>query len=393
MKSCPVCGFVFKAVVAGLALAFVVSWVWGLLPARRQQVEVTHAAMPSSAPAPAAVPAAGRAPSSYAPAVRRAAPAVVHVYSAQSPSPPQPRARDPLFKRFFGGDTGPLRPQEAQALGSGVLVSRDGVILTNHHVVAGADRIVVELADGRQAYATLAGADPETDIAVLRVKLPKLPAIAFGDSDTLQIGDVVLAIGNPYGVGQSVTLGIVSATGRSELGISTFEDFIQTDAAINPGNSGGALVTADGHLVGINTAIFQRGAEVLTEAQGIGFAIPARLAQVVMEEILEKGYVARGWIGVEAEDMPPELAQALRLGDNPGILVRGVHDGSPAQAAGLRSGDILRRINGQPVPSARGALGLITALMPAQEATLELLRAGEPLMVTATVRQRPVNGG
>ena len=219
-------------------------------------------------------------------------------------------------------------------------MSKEGYLLTNNHVTAGADQIIVALQDRRETLARVIGSDPETDLAVLKIDLPDLPAITLGRSDTIRIGDVVLAIGNPFGVGQTVTMGIISATGRNQLGLNTYEDFIQTDAAINPGNSGGALVDAQGNLLGINTAIFSRSGG----SQGIGFAIPVKLAMDVMRSIVEKGQVVRGWLGLEVQALTPELAESFGLLDSPGILVAGVYREGPAAKAGLQPGDIILKI-------------------------------------------------
>src|SRR4051812_29534969 len=269
-----------------------------------------------------AVPAASGAArsASYSEAVRRATPAVVNVFTSKDVKNPQhPFLSDPLFRHFFGDRSDP-EAQRASSLGSGVIVSPKGYILTNHHVVEAADEIEVALADGKKLKARLVGSDPETDLAVLHVANASLPSITFGDAEGLRVGDVVLAIGNPFGVGQTVTMGIVSALGRNQLGINTFENFIQTDAAINPGNSGGALIDASGNLIGINTAIYSRSGGSL----GIGFAIPASSARQVMEQIVASGSVTRGWIGVEAQEMTPDLAASFQATRSGGVLIAGV---------------------------------------------------------------------
>src|ERR1700704_929050 len=282
-------------------------------------------------------------------------PSVVNIFTSKEVKVPRhPFMDDPLFRRFFGdqmdGDT-----QHSSSLGSGVIVGPEGYILTNHHVIEAADEIELALADGRKAPARVVGTDPETELAVLKVDLSGLPAVTFGNPDKLSVGDVVLAIGNPFGVGQTVTMGIVSALGRSHLGISTFENFIQTDAAINPGNSGGALVDASGNLVGINSAIYLRRGGSL----GIGFSPPANLAKQVMEQIVRTGSVTRGWIGVEVQDISAELAESFKLGSTRGALVAGVLRGGPADKAGVKPGDVLVEIEGKPVTDPAAMLNLV----------------------------------
>ncbi len=331
------------------------------------------------APAPA-----GRSPgpASYAEAVAAAAPAVVNIYSRRVVGR-QAIPEAPFLRRFFG--EGRPRPRRSTSLGSGVIVDPRGHVLTNHHVIEGADEVLVALADGRTTEARLVGADPETDLALLRIDLPDLPRITVGRSKQLRVGDVVLAIGNPFGVGQTVTLGIVSATGRKELGISTFEDFIQTDAAINPGNSGGALVNARGELVGISTAIFTRSGG----SQGVGFAIPTHVALRVLEDLVRYGRVIRGWLGVEIQDLTPALAESFGLDRPQGALVAGVLPGGPAERAGIRPGDVLVAVEGEPVADARAALDRIAALAPGTRVRLGLVRAGRPVELEARIGERP----
>jgi Do/DeqQ family serine protease len=264
-------------------------------------------------------------------------------------------------------------------------MSEQGFILTNHHVIQGADAIQVSLQDGRMAQAKLVGSDPDTDVAVLKIDLKKLPVITLGHSDNLRVGDVVLAIGNPFGVGQTVTMGIVSATGRNKLGINTFENFIQTDAAINPGNSGGALVDAEGNLVGINTAMFSRSGGY----QGIGFAIPTSLAEDVMKEILQHGRPVRGWLGVEAQAITPQIARALELDDTRGVVVVGVVRDGPAHRAGMQPGDVIVAIDGKKIAEAREALIAISNRKPGSHVKLEVLRDGKTLTLEATAIERP----
>jgi len=270
-------------------------------------------------------------------------------------------------------------------LGSGVIVSAEGYILTNHHVVDGADEIEVALTDGRKANAKVVGSDPETDLAVLKVTLKDLPAITLGRIENVKVGDVVLAIGNPFGVGQTVTMGIVSALGRSHLGINTFENFIQTDAAINPGNSGGALVDAQGNLLGINTAIYSRSGGSL----GIGFAIPVSTAKQVMESIISTGSVTRGWIGVEPQDLTPEIAESFGLEAKEGALIAAVVQGGPADKAGVKPGDVLVSVDNQSISDTTALLNAIAQLKPGAEVKMKVIRRGKPAELTVTIGKRP----
>ncbi len=334
------------------------------------------------AAAPAARPHGG---ASYAEAARKAVPAVVHIFTSQEVKQPHPFLNDPLFRHFFGDRFGD-QPQRQSGLGSGVVVSADGYVLTNFHVVEGADEIEVASNDGRKFKAKVVGADPESDLAVVKVHADsKLPVITFAALDSLRVGDVVLAIGNPFGVGQTVTSGIVSALGRSHLGINTFENFIQTDAAINPGNSGGALVDADGLLVGINTAIYSQSGG----SMGIGFAIPVSLAKNVMEQIIKTGSVTRGWIGVEVQEISPELAESFRLPGTEGAIIAGVMRGSPADKAGIVPGDVLLSVAGKPVKDAQSMLELIAALPPGEAAKFNIRREGRNLELSGVIGKRP----
>jgi serine protease DegQ len=322
---------------------------------------------------------------SLSPAARKAMPSVVNIFTSQEVKYPRhPFMDDPLFRKFFGdqldGET-----RHSSSLGSGVIIGPEGYILTNHHVVEAADQIELALADGRKAPARVVGTDPETDLAVLKVDLAGLPAVTFGNPDKLAVGDIVLAIGNPFGVGQTVTMGIVSALGRSHLGISTFENFIQTDAAINPGNSGGALVDASGNLVGINSAIYSRSGGSL----GIGFAIQANLAKQVMDQIVRTGSVTRGWIGVEVQDLSADLAESFRLSGAKGTLIAGVLRGGPADQAGIKPGDILIGVEANPVNDSTNMLNLIAALEPGKQATLKILRNRGEINVKVRVGKRP----
>jgi Do/DeqQ family serine protease len=323
---------------------------------------------------------------SYADAAKKAVPAVVHIFTSQEiKGPRHPFINDPIFRHFFGDRFGE-QSQRRSGLGSGVVVSPEGYILTNFHVIDGADEIEVAHNDGRKYKASVVGSDPESDLAVLRIPADhKLPVIAFGSSDSLRVGDVVLAIGNPFGVGQTVTSGIVSALGRSHLGINTFENFIQTDAAINPGNSGGALVDSNGHLVGINTAIYSQSGG----SMGIGFAIPVSLAKNIMEQIVRTGGVTRGWVGIEVQEITPELAESFKLPATQGALIAGVMRGSPADKAGIKPGDVLTQVTGKPVKDAQAMLELIAALEPGKSARFTLKREGRDVTVDVTIGKRP----
>jgi Do/DeqQ family serine protease len=335
---------------------------------------------------PTATPSASSAaPLSYNAAVQRAMPSVVNIFTSKEiRSPRHPLLNDPIFRRFFGEQL-PDEAQRASSLGSGVIVSASGYVLTNHHVVEAADEIEVALADGKKLLAKVVGNDPETDLAVLRISGENLPAISFGSAENLRVGDVVLAIGNPFGVGQTVTNGIVSALGRTGLGINTFENFIQTDAAINPGNSGGALIDAQGNLIGINTAIFSRSGG----SMGIGFAIPVSTAKMVLDQIVKSGAVTRGWIGVEVQEITPPIAESFKLGGTRGALIAGVLRGGPADKAGVKPGDVLTEVEGKPVADPTSMLNLIAALAPGKPATVKLKRSGNDVDATITVGRRP----
>ena len=334
-----------------------------------------------------AVPMTG--PVSYATAVETAAPAVVNIHTTKVITQRiNPLFDDPRFRQFFG-DVFKPRQRIENSLGSGVLISSNGYILTNNHVIKGASEILVALKDGRTAQANIVGVDPETDLAILTISLENLPSIVVGKSDALRVGDVVLAIGNPFGVGQTVTMGIVSAKGRSHLGINTFENFIQTDAAINPGNSGGALINASGHLVGINTAIFSKSGG----SQGIGFAIPTAIAKRVMEDILQLGHVVRGWLGIEPQDITTQLAESFGLKNTIGVIVAGVLRNGPADQAGIKPGDIITHINGNSVEDSNDALNLIASSRPGNKMAIDLLRNGKKISKEAEVTQRPIPRG
>jgi len=374
-----------QAVTVAVAVLFVVltfkpEWLPGARPmAGLPSATLLQVAAPAGPGASAA--AAAAAGGGYALAARLAAPAVVSV-TATKMARPNPHAEDPRFKFFFGE-----RPQgQAQVgLGSGVIVSPEGYLLTNHHVVAGATDIEVQLADGRNTRATVVGSDPETDIAVLRIELPNLPVVTLGNVRALQVGDAVLAIGNPFNVGQTVTAGIVSALDRTQAGASQFQNFIQTDAAINPGNSGGALVDAAGHLVGINTAIFSRSGGSL----GIGFAVPVDTARQVMEALIRGGSVKRGWIGVEPRDLSPELAESLALPLKSGVLITGVLQDGPAARGGLRPGDVVVKVGDRPVQSTSDLFSAVAALPPDSSALIVAQRGAQQVQVKVQVGERP----
>ncbi len=324
-------------------------------------------------------------PVSYARAVDLASPAVANLYSTKfSNKPNHPLFEDPQFRKFFG-DNLPKQRRMESSLGSAVIMSSEGYLLTNNHVVSDADQIVVALKDGRETLARMIGSDPETDLAVLKIDLESLPSITLGRSDNIKIGDVTLAIGNPFGVGQTVTMGIISATGRNQLGLNTYEDFIQTDAAINPGNSGGALVNAHGDLVGINTAIFSRSGG----SQGIGFAIPVKLALEVMRAIIENGQVIRGWLGIEVQPLTPELAESFGLEGRPGIVVAGIYRDGPAQKAGLQPGDLILNIDGQPAGDGRRSMNQVAQAKPGAKIRIEIMRNGKRMELTAEIGVRP----
>ena len=330
----------------------------------------------------------GAAQGSYADAAQKAMPAVVNVFSSKDGSlPPDPRQNDPLFRYFFGDRNKNQKQQEQPAanLGSGVIVSPDGYILTNQHVIDGADQIEIALSDGRTTNAKVIGIDPETDLAVLKINLPNLPTITLGRMDQTRVGDVVLAIGNPFGVGQTVTMGIISALGRNHLGINTFENFIQTDAPINPGNSGGALVDVNGNLLGINTAIYSRSGGSL----GIGFAIPVSTARSVLESIITSGSVTRGWIGVEPQDVTPEIADSFGLKEKSGAIVAGVLQGGPADKAGIKPGDVLTSVNGEAITDTTRLLNVIAQIKPGTDAHVHLVRKNKDMDIDVLIGKRP----
>ena len=328
--------------------------------------------------APSAIsPTASAGSLSYA--AKKASPAVVSINTSQKAG--HEKNKDPWFRYFFGD-----QDDSAQTgLGSGVIVSPQGYILTNNHVVEAADEILVMLNDGRQTQAKIIGTDPETDLAVLKVNLDKLPVMVMNNSEQVQVGDIVLAIGNPFGVGQTVTSGIISALGRNQLGINTFENFIQTDAAINPGNSGGALVDVQGNLLGINTAIYSKSGG----SMGIGFAIPVSIAKQVLEGIVKDGLVTRGWIGVEPTELTPELAQTFNVSRQEGVIITGVLQTGPAFKAGIRPGDMLLAVNDHKVQNVAELLAQVSLLKPGVDAQLKILRKEQEQVLSVTPLQRP----
>jgi serine protease DegS len=373
--------FLFQSITVGLAIAFLVLvWHPELLNVDKNKNVVTFVESDNTN---SRVYQTG--PVSYAEAVDIAAPAVVNIHSRKTVIQSSPLLDDPFFRRFFGEQLGAPQKREETSLGSGVIVNEHGFILTNNHVIDGAEEIRVTLRDGRTTEAKVIGKDTEADLAVLKVDLDKLPMITLGKSDALRVGDVVLAIGNPFGVGQTVTQGIVSATGRSELGINTFENFIQTDAAINPGNSGGALITAHGELIGINTAIFSQSGG----SEGIGFAIPVSLAKISMAQIVEKGYVSRGWLGIEIQELTPDLAESFGLKGEKGVIISGVLRNGPADKAGLEPGDVIKQINGKGMESVHATLNAIAQTQPNESLTINGIRNGKSLEIKVTVAERP----
>ncbi|HEY3179979.1 MAG TPA: trypsin-like peptidase domain-containing protein [Casimicrobiaceae bacterium] len=367
-----------------LAALFVVATLRPDLLPRFTQPVGNVVLLQQSGAAPTAPNDTGRNPT-FAEAAKKAMPAVVNIYSSKVARSRNPVLDDSILKRYFPELAERTASRRATNLGSGVIVAPEGYILTSYHVVEGADDIEVVLSDGRQMRALVRGSDPESDLAVLKAEGDNLPAITFAAPEAVQVGDVVLAIGNPFGFGSTVTLGIVSALGRNQLGINRFEDFIQTDAAINPGNSGGALVDATGHLVGINSTIYsQTGGSM-----GIGFAIPVSLARTVLTQIIKDGEVTRGWLGIEPQAVTRELAEALSLARADGVLVRGVQQDGPAQRAGLLPRDVVTEIAGRPTPDVPQLLARIAELKPGSNAKIRMWREGKPIEVDVTVGRRP----
>jgi len=366
-----------QSVTVLLAALFVVATLKPQWLDRRPTLTTVVPVLESAAPAP---PAGNGITSGFSGAARAASPAVVSINTSKAASN-NIHSGDPWF-RFFFGDQPQAQPQTG--LGSGVIVSPAGYILTNNHVIEEADEIEVMLNDGRKSIAQVIGTDPETDLAILKIALTDLPVITLGNSDALSIGDLVLAIGNPFGVGQTVTSGIVSALGRTQLGINTFENFIQTDAAINPGNSGGALVDVNGHLMGINTAIYSRSGG----SMGIGFAIPTSTARSVMESIVRDGRVTRGWIGVEPQELSPELAESFGIAAGSGVIITGVLQNGPAAQAGIRPGDVVTSVAGREVGTVAQLLSAVAALPPGTPATIDVVRRDGKIQLNVTPARR-----
>ena len=368
--------FIYRYVTLGLATAFlallILFYLYPELFRGDQPLATINSTQQTSAPV------------SYADAVQAAAPAIVNIYTTKVVTEKNPFLDDQLLKRFFGNQLVPRQRLE-RSLGSGVIISREGYLLSNYHVVENADEILVALRDGRTTEARLIGGDPDTDLAVLKIELDQLPTIILGQSEKLRVGDVTMAIGNPFGVGQTVTLGIISATGRSDIGINTFEDFIQTDAAINPGNSGGGLINARGELIGINTAIFSRSGG----SQGIGFAIPIHIASAAMEQIITQGFIPRGWLGFDTQNLTPQLLETFSQVNLSGVLINRVYRNSPAHITGIAPGDVLIELNGKAVSNSRQLYRQVTQLKPQSTVTLKILRGKNIYEFTSTVIQRP----
>lgn len=362
--------FILQSIIVGLAAAAIILLVWPEL--LNESIEGSDQ----------------RYVRSYSDAVNLAAPAVVNIYASRIfQEPVNPLFQDPVFQRFFGEIQPQPNRRRDSNLGSGVIMNPQGYILTSAHIIQGKEEIQVNLNDGRQAEAEIIGIDTDTDLAVLRIKLDNLPVIHTGDSNNLNVGDVVLAIGNPYDFGQTVTQGVVSAKGRKRMGITTFEDFIQTDADINPGSSGGALISATGELVGISTAIFS----TTGGSQGIGLATPVNLALSIMQQIIDHGYVVRGWLGIEAQILPPDILRETTI-ENGGVLVAGVLRGGPADLAGIVPGDIILKLGGQPVGNPQQAIELISGLKPGTKLDILIMRGWEEMNLQAEVATRPVYG-
>ncbi|MDP1656118.1 MAG: trypsin-like peptidase domain-containing protein [Hylemonella sp.] len=364
-----------QAVTVLLAVYFVVLTLKPDWLGKAVSLSAGVALLEAPASPPGAVPAG-----SFRGAAQKASAAVVSISTSKAPKN-HPNSNDPWFRFFFGDQDN--EPQVG--LGSGVIVSPNGYVLTNNHVVDGADEIEIILNDNRQARAKVIGTDPDSDLAVLKIELDRLPVIVLGNADNVQVGDQVLAIGNPFGVGQTVTSGIVSALGRNQLGINTFENFIQTDAAINPGNSGGALVDTNGNLLGINTAIYSRSGGNM----GIGFAIPVSTAKQVLESIVKEGQVTRGWIGVEPSELSPELAETFGIKANQGVIITGVLQNGPAAQSGIRPGDVITGVAGKPVHNVSELLSSVAALKPGSPAKFSLQRQNNPLELDVVPGVRP----
>ena len=370
--------FVFTSIATGLAAAFLVL-----------VFKPDFLSEPQYSASPVMTLARQEGPVSYADAVQKTAPAVVNIFTTTlTRREAHPFFSDPLFRRFFGEELSQPRVEKRNNLGSGVIVNENGYIITNHHVIENASEIRVVLRDGRSMAARVVGTDPETDLAVLQAAGEDFPVAQLGRSQDLQIGDVVLAIGNGFGLGQTVTMGIVSALGRQSLGLTNYDNFIQTDAAINPGNSGGALINPYGDVIGINTAIYTKSGG----SEGVGFAIPAQLVNKVFEQIRDKGRVVRGWIGVTTtQAVTPELAQALGLGDAKGLLIAQILRNGPADKAGIKPGDVIQKVNGIEAKTARVMVDLVADIQPGDDVKIELTRDGDSQTVHVEVVERPTN--
>ena len=385
-------GFIFRFIVLGLAIAFVIRWIAPSLTGARP--DSPSANPPAATANNSASMVSAEGPFSYNNAVTRASPAVVSIYANKITTVRQYRiVPDPITRRLFGAiAAGPAYRKQEHSLGSGVVFSADGYVLTNNHVIDGADDIQLLLSDGRVAQARIIGADADTDLAVLKIDAADLPTIAVADQGEVSVGDVVLAIGNPFGVGKTVTMGIVSATGR-QLRLSAYEDFIQTDAAINFGNSGGALVNARGELIGINTAVYRNGGGdgrsggSQQDAEGIGFAIPVATAKAVLDQIIKHGMVIRGWLGTEYADLDAITPRNPDV--QKGVIVLGVLPGGPADQAGIGRGDILLRVNGEDIESQAALRSMEAGLAPGSTARIDGVRSGSSFSVQLQVMQRP----
>ena len=370
--------FVFTSIATGLAAAFLVL-----------VFKPDFLGEPQYSSSPVMTLARQEGPVSYADAVQKTAPAVVNIFTTTlTRRGAHPFFSDPLFRRFFGEELSQPRVEKRNNLGSGVIVNKNGYIITNHHVIENASEIRVVLRDGRSMAARVVGTDPETDLAVLQAAGEDFPIAQLGRSQDLQIGDVVLAIGNGFGLGQTVTMGIVSALGRQSLGLTNYDNFIQTDAAINPGNSGGALINPYGDVIGINTAIYTKSGG----SEGVGFAIPAQLVNKAFKQIRDKGRVVRGWIGVTTtQAVTPELAQALGLGDAKGLLIAQILRNGPADKAGIKPGDVIQKVNGIEAKTARVMVDLVADIQPGDDVKIELTRDGDSQTVHVEVVERPTN--
>ena len=367
--------WLLTAQVIAISAGVLIAWrAFGPTPTAQPLVDVVTVRQAVEPVNPSLSAVAVQLESGFRAAARQASASVVNIYTRKA-SPKRPLGSWQPY-----GDSGEDPTQGQSSLGSGVIVAAQGYILTNNHVIDGACEIAIMIPDGKVAEAKIIGTDPETDLAVLQVAAKTLQPITFADPSNIQVGDIVLAVGDPFGVGKTVTQGIVSATGRNRLGINTFENFIQTDAAINPGNSGGALVDTSGHLIGINTAIYSRSGG----SQGIGFAIPISLARQVMEQIISTGHVSRGWLGVSAQDVANEA-----LGSSTGATLVSLLRGGPADRAGLRSGDIVIAINDKEIADTSGLVTETAAFSPGARVQFKVLRGGKPLLIIVELGQRP----